>query len=594
MSLVLGKDLVLYVFDGVNFVPIACARECEFTTTTEVSGKSTIGSGLFREFKPIVSSGSLTASGVVSFDNNYPVSSLRTLQLNLSEVLFQFKVVDQGGEGIVYSGAMIMTTITESGPYNDIGTYSVQAVTSGAIAITSTVGNPGIIYYNTQDNFDDPIDFTQFIVGNPDNDITIDYGHKDSALYYWMAHSVGSLQKTNWEDENEFGNNGTIGGDTDLYAVRIIEINGFEYLLYITRYVTFFNGYNAVVKYYRIPGGCMPPTNFAITSIVDNTDTGNITEVATVVVLTADVTPPDTILTSAGVTTANFEFGSIITSSFTSSLGGTRLTYSGGGAISAEINWTIQGVRHSLISPFLLQLYKNGVAQTGSSLTINSNLDTFDVPYVWNNSANIILNNGDYIEFNANATLSGSDTDYLLTQTLGNLSIATGDAVNQEFQITGAPQVGGVFTGSIYSTSLEYDISVLQTNAEIAAGIVAIINAASIAVPIGNQPPSIVSASVDPLNDNMFIVSSGTGDNASFSYLPASLATITFNFDEPVDPGLTYTIRIIVSGATFTQVGSVAPRQIGVRRGYDYLFAIRTDCENGSSDWTSDLAVFIP
>lgn len=596
MSLVLGKDLVLFVFDGVNFVPIACARNCEFTTNTEIAGKSTIGSGLFREVKPIVSSGQLTASGVVSFDNNYPVSSLRTLQLNLSSVLYQFHVVDQGGEGVVYSGEMILTTVTETGSYNDIGTFSVQAVTSGEIEIASTVGNPGIIYYNTQDSFDNPTDFTKFIVGDPDEDITIQYDHPESALFYWMAHSISALQKTNWEDENDTANAGTIGGETDLYAVRLIEVNGFQYLLYITRYVTFFNGFLPVVKYYRIPTGCLPPTDFAISNIVNgSTDTGAINEVFSVNILSADVSPVTTILLS-GTTAADFKFDNMVSSSFTQNVAKTRFTYTGSSTIVCTLTWTIQGNRHSLISPFFYQLYKNGSPVAGASLTLASNMGTFDVPYVWYNSVAITLAPGDYFEFNVDATLSGTDTNYVLTQTLGNINVVTSDIVDQEFQITGAPQPGGVFTVSVYGTLVQYIVAVPMTVAEIVTAIITAINAAAIPVPLANQPPSIVSASVDPISDDTFIVSSGSGNNASASYLPASIATVTFTFTEPVDPGNAYTIRIINVdlSTTTTNAGGASPRDVTVRRGYNYKFAIRTECDNGSSDWTSDLSVFIP
>lgn len=597
MSLVSGKDMILYVFENNTFIPIACSRTCVFTTVTETAGKSTIGSGLFRENKGIVNSGSLSSEGVVSFDDNMSVSNVRLRQFALSSVFFQFRVVDEGGEGVVYSGSMILTSVAETGNYNDIGTYSVQAITTGQIEITSTVGNPGIIYFNTQDDFENPTDFTRFITANPDDDIIINYGHENEALYYWMAHSIVASQKTNWEDLNDTGNAGTIGGEADLFAVRIIQINGFDYILYITNYRTFFNGYDANVKFYRIPGGCLPPTDFTITNIVNGTtDTGAIAEVDTVSILTGEITVPATILTAAGVSTANFHWDSITSSVFTSSMGGKRLTYTGSGSIVATLQWTIQGMRHSLVTPFVYQLYKNGAPVSGTTYTLASNMSTFDIHYYWFNTFVLTLAPGDYIEYNVLASLSGSDTNYLLTQTLGNIEITSGDSVNQEFAITGAPQSGGLFTVSIYGTLITAGADFDTTNTILVASLVTQINSANIPVPLGNQPPTIVSASVDPLNDTMFIVSSGSGNNASASYLPASLATVTFTFAEPEDVGISYTIRIINVdlSITTTNSGGPAPRSIPVRRGYNYIFSIRTECENGSSDWSADLPMFIP
>lgn len=450
MSLVLGKDVVFAILQNGNYIPVACSRTCSFTTTTEIAGKSTVGSGLNREFTAIVNGATITADGVVSFDNNTPVSSLRVYQLNHVVLQFYFTIVDEGGEGVIYAGSFIITNITETGSYNDMATYSLQGTVTGEVTITSTVGNSGIIYFGVQEDTDDPIDFTRFIVGDPDQDITINYSHVAAPLVYWMAHSIAALQKTNWEDQNDIGNAGGIGLTTDLYEVRMIDINGSSYLLYITRYITIFNGYEAIVKYIRVPGACEPPTDFVITDITPGTtDTGSIT-----------------------------------------------------------------------------------VESTGGSAQ-------------------------------------------LLT-------------------IFGAPQPSGIFTVSIYGVLVSVLVVAGMADSDIAAAITTAINDASIPVPGGNQPPSVVAASHTPGFDLLTVVS-GTPPAASASYLPASLANVTFGFTEPDVPGNAYTIRIINTdlGTTINNTGGTAPKIISVRRGYNYKFAIRTDCDNGSSDWTADLIQFI-
>ncbi len=595
MSLVLGKDVILYVNNNNTFTPIACSRNCVFTTVTDTAGKSTIGSGIWREFKPIANSGTLHADGIVSFDNNLPVSTIRAYQFNWTELQFQFHVADEGGEGVLYQGTLIITQVTETGNYNDVATYSVDAIVSGAITITSTIGNPGIIYYNTQETFDDPTDFSKFITADPNNDIFIPYGNISSPFFYWMAHYISALQKTNWEDENDTGNAGTIGGDTDLFAVRFITINGFDYICYMTRYVTLFNGESQEVRFYRVPGDCLPPTNFAITNITNGAvDTGDISEAGAETVLDASIDNTSTVLTSVGINDANFKFDTFSSTEFTPSFSNSRFTYTGASG-TKTFAFAINGTRRSLVTPFILSIKKNGVVVTGSTLTIPTNGGTFNVPYLFSRTIDIALDPGDYIEFNAVATLSSSDTNYLLTQTTGSLTVSSSSLTSQVFTITGAPLVGGIFTVSIYGTLIQATVEVDTANSDIASTLTNLINAAAIPIPLASQPPSVVSASWVVGSDS-FTVVSGQPVAASATYLPVSAATVTFDWTEPVDPGITYTIRIINTDLSTTDfnTGGAPVRMIDVRRGYNYKFAIRTNCTNGSSDYTSDLLQFIP
>jgi hypothetical protein len=108
----------------------------------------------------------------------------------------------------------------------------------------------GNIYYNVQLTNADPTDFTQAINQDGNLPISVDYGSQDDPMFYWIAVPVVYTQKTDWDDLNDEGNNGKIGAITDLFEVRALDIGGEDYALYMTRYLTGFNGVSSQLKYY--------------------------------------------------------------------------------------------------------------------------------------------------------------------------------------------------------------------------------------------------------------------------------------------------------------------------------------------------------
>lgn len=109
----------------------------------------------------------------------------------------------------------------------------------------------GLIFYGTQDTDDDPTDFTNSLNQNCSLSITVDYGFFPLATpkFYWLAVPEDCPLKTDWTDMNDTGNAAKIGATTDLYEVRSMLIDTLPYTLYITRYVTGWNGYSSIVRY---------------------------------------------------------------------------------------------------------------------------------------------------------------------------------------------------------------------------------------------------------------------------------------------------------------------------------------------------------
>lgn len=116
------------------------------------------------------------------------------------------------------------------------------------------------------------------------------------------------------------------------------------------------------------------------------------------------------ILTSAGISTAKFDFESVTTSIFTNTTN-SKFTYTGT-PVGVTVTFTFYGSRRSLTTDYVLKFLLNGVEQTAQTLNIASNHGTFNVPFVWYRSFHLVLNTGDYIEFQADTT--AGDLNYEL------------------------------------------------------------------------------------------------------------------------------------------------------------------------------------
>ena len=120
------------------------------------------------------------------------------------------------------------------------------------IAISDTIPPPpaGYIYYGVQDTNADPVDFSHVLSQDGNLPISCDYGAQPDPKFYWMACPVIFNAKGHWQDLNDDGNSGTINGATDLFIYRSLMINSDLYVLYMTQYVTDFNGPTSQVRYY--------------------------------------------------------------------------------------------------------------------------------------------------------------------------------------------------------------------------------------------------------------------------------------------------------------------------------------------------------
>src|SRR5689334_16560621 len=112
MSVIRGRDVILYfTYNGVDQV-VACFQSCTINTISNYAETSTVNSGRWRTFRPMNLEWDGTCEGLCSLDSNLSIGQMRTFQFSLSTINIKFISTDPNGLIELYEGRAILTTIT--------------------------------------------------------------------------------------------------------------------------------------------------------------------------------------------------------------------------------------------------------------------------------------------------------------------------------------------------------------------------------------------------------------------------------------------------------------------------------------------------
>jgi predicted secreted protein len=144
MNLVKGQDISI----SLNNKILACWRSSTLQITTDTIGKSTVGSGNWKEFEAVVNSWTVSGEGLIYNDATFTIHDAFDLQAALTEVFIIFAVVAKDAAGTVlsqkvYYGTAIITNIQEQGNVNDNGSFNLSLQGTGELnkANTANFGN---------------------------------------------------------------------------------------------------------------------------------------------------------------------------------------------------------------------------------------------------------------------------------------------------------------------------------------------------------------------------------------------------------------------------------------------------------------------
>lgn len=122
------------------------------------------------------------------------------------------------------------------------------------------------------------------------------------------------------------------------------------------------------------------------------------------------------ILSDTGGIDEMFPFENVnITGNFTSTIGNSRITYTGTDPLTVRITSAMRGQRYSTVTGYTLQILKNGVLIPGIYTQYSNNGSTTYVPWEWLEDFTIQLSNGDYLEWRFFADDSPHDPTFSMT-----------------------------------------------------------------------------------------------------------------------------------------------------------------------------------
>lgn len=143
--IVKGQDISISINDEI----VSCWRSSTLTVDAETIGKSTVGSGNWKEFEGVALSWTVSGEGLIYNDEDFTIHDAYDLMITLATVTVIFSVSD-----VTYSGDAIITNITETGNVNDNGSFNISLQGTGELAkatIDGIIDSDGVLITDSDD-----------------------------------------------------------------------------------------------------------------------------------------------------------------------------------------------------------------------------------------------------------------------------------------------------------------------------------------------------------------------------------------------------------------------------------------------------------
>lgn len=142
MSVIKGKNAVLYIYNNGVYEPICCVQNITLTTTADVAETTTDGSGVWKTYRGMRNSWRVACDGLVSLDTNMTIEELRTAQFAFTPLFISWEVTDANGEQAIYQGYVLVENVDTNAPHNSLYKYSASMIGTGELEITDEPIDP--------------------------------------------------------------------------------------------------------------------------------------------------------------------------------------------------------------------------------------------------------------------------------------------------------------------------------------------------------------------------------------------------------------------------------------------------------------------
>ena len=151
MAIVNGNSVIFETADARgNYRPFACARGVTINMVSDLVGKSTIGSGDWKEKEVTALDWNFSCDGVIYLSKDGFTDTVNFIQLwiNKTAVNIKFIITDKTGGNIQMAGAVIINAVSPSGAVNNAAGVNITGEGTGALWT-----NTSFVITNEQPNF---------------------------------------------------------------------------------------------------------------------------------------------------------------------------------------------------------------------------------------------------------------------------------------------------------------------------------------------------------------------------------------------------------------------------------------------------------
>jgi predicted secreted protein len=140
MSLIKGENVILYMFHDGIWKPVICGRDCSLTTNAEDIETSITGSGAWRTYEYVGLTWECTFDGVMFLDgvNELSGADIRAMQYSRQKVLIRYERTDMDSNVYTEEGYALITSVSDSGNFDDVVTFTVDLKGTGPLTIVYT------------------------------------------------------------------------------------------------------------------------------------------------------------------------------------------------------------------------------------------------------------------------------------------------------------------------------------------------------------------------------------------------------------------------------------------------------------------------
>lgn len=139
-DVVYGKDVVLMVSNGIEYIAVGCAFSCGFSFTNELINKTDVNAGYAIKRRVRMSDCSATISGLTTLENTAGVVSVMWfLQESIRRTVLSLQILmtDEAGLMKTITGDFVIESVDLSGDVSGFGEFTINLQGTGGIGIAA-------------------------------------------------------------------------------------------------------------------------------------------------------------------------------------------------------------------------------------------------------------------------------------------------------------------------------------------------------------------------------------------------------------------------------------------------------------------------